>query len=259
MLITIPTTYFAKKVILTEYRVPPRVQQNYALPLGDGDDLFDVLRYNRILKTQKPQNLPASLAISLPPNLVKLIGSDYQALGLRLDRFAKKDIMCRTVMAQVKSGVSQTVALEQFYEEYGLDEWDFSRESATKRVQRFFDEKKSSNFRTNQDCLVLKKSEILSKNALPTCVYSNTDLEAFAKRYEKTYPSLFRGSQNRPVKLRHQQLRVWIHLHIGQFTPQYCAQHFNIVRSQVYYNATAFQNLAKKRHKSLPTPSFHTL
>jgi hypothetical protein len=253
MLISIPTTAFAKKVILAEHNIFVNARHpNAILSINDDDELFDELRYNRtLIQTLRAEmTLTDTLMLDVPNSLSKQIGELY-AVGQRLDKYAK-GLMCRDMATMMKAGIPRYVALETFFQERNLDEWDFSKEAAIKRFQRYQIKKKSSNFRTKNVFNVPTNCDILNVKKSNVSTVSNTQLEAVAHNYESQYPSVFKGSQGRDLKIARKHLRIWIYLRIGGHSANNTAIHYRISLRTVYDACAAFAALVHQKGKPFP-------
>ena len=211
MLITIPISLFAKKVILSSHGITMTARfPDPIFALTDSDDFFDELRYNRVvLRREKYEEILCdSLTVSTSSVMAQYVGDDLLGVGLRLDKWAK-NFMCHAIELGVKSGTGILENVDKFYVAHGIDEWIFSREAAVKRYQRHIQkktEKYAPKYATADFFVVPKKSHILVKNPEIRCFYLDSELEHFATAYEKKYPSLFRGSRRRAISMAKKQL-----------------------------------------------------
>lgn len=248
--ITIPTTIFVKKIVFAQRRIPLTARtQNAAIQLCEDDELFDLLRYSGTLgKYAKAQKLlTETINFELSETIAKHVAKDVYAIGMYLDRFFKREL-CKNVEARSKSDTEKTQSIRDFLSFADIEEDDYSREAAVKRVQRHISQKKVSFLE------IRPVSNVGSKFPKMTSIshYTDAELEICFQNYLRQYPIYFYTRRRKLRTALPDQCRAWIWQHIGKRPPQYIAQKFVVTPCAVWKRVNAFQN--EFQHRPKPTP-----
>lgn len=248
--ITIPTTVFVKKIVFAQRNIPLTARtQNCTIQLNEDDELFDLLRYSGTLRKHgKAQALlTEKIHFDLSDTIARHVAKDVYAIGMYLDRAFKREL-CKNVEARAKSNTEKVASIREFMAFANIEEDDYSKEAAVKRVQRHFSQKKSGK------TAILALSNVgaelpFSRKAV---LFTDDELEMFYQTYRKQYPRYFYTSERTERIKLPDQCRTWIYAQIGNRTPQYIAKKFKINAATVWKRAVAFDR--EFAHRPKPTP-----
>jgi hypothetical protein len=249
MQIEIPVTAFVKKIIFAERNIPLTDRTRYTIiSINEDDELFDLIRFKgRLTMYHKAIKIPTeTLSIEISTQHAKELGDDAFAIGVMLDRYYKR-MLCRAVEFRSLSSTHKFRAISEFLDSYDIEEDEYSREAAVKRVQRFFTKKSHKN-----TSFLVTKQEADVGILSPKKHYSQGQLQAIYENFKNSYPSYFFTKKGSPRIDLPQQVQVWIYRHIGGWHPNDIAQKFQITRKTVYANLAAFDREFEYRPK--PTP-----
>jgi len=233
MTYSIPTTHWAKKVLLSHFSVWNA--KNYNTVTLQLDHFSDA---QRDLFTSKRKVTPVEAQTALLLETVQII--DIQSLSSRLDRYAKQ-LFCEWITHKKQAQMPTFQAITLFYAAHQCDEWDWSQEAALKYFQRF--EKKTPKY--------LYPAVQQNTNIL---VYDLASCEAWARAYEAQYPSIFRGRRFRDARSRRKLLRYWIGVKLCCQTAVTVSKWYGVTQQNVSAAVASFTSLLLRKNRPLPTP-----
>lgn len=255
MLIFIPTTPFAAKIIFAANGVPfVHKNRNAVISLTEDDELMDWLKYSGAIRSENMASLRTlthTVCFDVPRGLMPQIGKDLKAVGLYLDRQYKREL-CKITEAKLNGTKERIEAIRAFMRQYDIEDEDYSEDAAVKKVQRFLKQKstkKASKLAQNSHQSVCNISQVQH--------YTDLELDLFFHKFKSEYPSYFltqRGAERKDLALKCQ---IWIYKHLGNRAVPYIIRKFSITSSSVYRNLQKFES--EFRHKHKPTPSFSPL
>lgn len=244
MMIRIPTTVFALKMVFSLHKIPytPKTKTT-PIELRDGDEFIDLLRFNGSSKKQEPE---AWLSVSISPNIAKHIGKDVFSIGQYIDRFYKR-MLAQYVQARSHSKTEKQQAIRDFLHLHHIDEDDYSEEAAIKRVQRYLEEKKTAKSVMISDANVGKTLHFSHKHH-----YTDSELHHIYMHYRNLYPYYFvTAKKTERIKLP-KQIQMWIHATIGDRAQMQIAKTFKTTTVSVWRNIQSFESEFQHRPKPVP-------
>jgi hypothetical protein len=234
-IVKLPVTAFSRKLILS------KLGHQEPVKLKAADTLSGVLccvkpgDSNKVEKTLSL--LTDSIEFLLNDQLAKHISAKrLWRVGLHLDSY-HRDLLNSYIEGKVEQGVGITKAIFSFCDKYGVElDIDIAFDALYKDYQRYAEEKiekKPAFFRRKSCNAVLKNGEKTTKRQVFKSIFTDAMLDAIIQNYTDAHTSLFSTNRRQPRKKLQTQLSLYVYRTIGNRTPQYCCQKFQLRTSVI--------------------------
>lgn len=237
----------SRAIMLSEYGGEP-------VTLEAHDILFEIIN-TRITseKINKKQELTSCITIAVNPRLAAHLAQHGRIAGIRLFKFHKY-MLCRYADAQlrVKGKGHARPAIQEFLNLYGVEEDEYSLESAYKLFQRFgwnFDKKNanfSGHFRRNPGVKLSRKKKERARLCQPikplTIAIKDINVELAIGRFIAAYSRCFRRTPR--ILLKH--ARVYTYINMQALSVREAAEKLGMSRTGVQNSMSSFRSRMRR-------------
>jgi hypothetical protein len=237
MTVFLPLSKFSAKILATEYG-----GQSPITP-GRADWLSDILRINRSDTRFTPEEeaiIQSGLMIQVPPPVAQLVEAQSLRIGIVIHRLHLENLSRHMAACAIRCPGKghATAAMRDYYQMYGLDDDDFSPESAYREYSRF-SKKFLSKPATNIAADVRPKSRVWQQADTSVQRINHEQLDRICAYLDER----FAEARIRRVQILSQHAHMYIYAVRGGRDVAAIARRFKRHRANVY------RALAHIRHR----------